>query len=802
MLEGSSGNKPGFHKLREVCSRRPGTPVRAIVGGGDGTVMWADSEATKHGIQTPTQVAWGIVPLGTGNDFSRVAGWGGNNPEGIDENNWELLKTLVMRWANATVRHHDVWEVTINLDHGDGQLLKIGKEQVEEDLEVVSKTFYMVNYFSIGPVLRFGVLARALGIAGRRFHTQGPKDAADSESKEILPVCLSVGMHFDKHRTKSQTCNLFVYGAAGFVQELRCWGVQHVGNIVANLYTGTTKNPDKLILDSEGDAGEPQLIGNPESLMFLNISSYAGGKAHLWQSECDVGVDPPPPSGTLSGEQDPGDGKLEVVTLPLIANIAMDNLVHQARRVCQGESYFLEYFKNDDGMNIYFEVDGEFYHAVNPDSTVVKLYKKLQVLQKNKLDVEESDSDWLDDFVPESMGCLKMYLGFQSQRADFNVAETSVKASLEQFDVHRSSSQPSSILAVCTFRDGALCWWFEDQNDLALALGDFEAELEPMSEDDETEPIWLRGDGIEVPDPKVAEDAEVCAAFLDGLTGGDVELDMAFPQYVPNLARYLVGHPEALVSKKRKGHKKGAGKRYFGAEERSEDVMADKVIVGCWVCGKLDHESQDCVFKRCFVCSEQGHESSECQLRHLSCSRCRRQGHVAEYCPQEVYDDGLNNEADVSFCRCLKCGEEGHINCCEVIPDSSRFIFLQEPSPSEPSLREMGRQGSEDSPSWQPQQQGWNGYRGGWGFDDWSAAGPKAFFDLAPWLLQGAATGNFGWAPPPGDGGGYGGRNGGGGGWRNGNSKGWGGGGWGNGWGRSQSWDDGWSSQKRRRQNY
>lgn len=370
MLEGSSGNKPGFHKLREVCSRRPGTPVRAIVGGGDGTVMWADSEATKHGIQTPTQVAWGIVPLGTGNDFSRVAGWGGNNPEGIDENNWELLKTLVMRWTNATVRHHDVWEVTINLDHGDGQLLKIGKEQVEEDLEVVSKTFYMVNYFSIG-----------------------------QESQ--------VGMHFDKHRTKSQTCNLFVYGAAGFVQEMRCWGVQHVGNIVANLYTGTTKNPDNLILDSEGDAGEPQLIGNPESLMFLNISSYAGGKAHLWQSECDVGVDPPPPSGTLSEEQDPGDGKLEVVTLPLIANIALDNLVHQARRVCQGESYFLEYFKNDDGMNIYFEVDGEFYHAVNPDSTVVKLYKKLQVLQKNKLDVEESDSDWLDldDFVPESMGC-------------------------------------------------------------------------------------------------------------------------------------------------------------------------------------------------------------------------------------------------------------------------------------------------------------------------------------------------------------------------------------------------------------
>ena len=30
----------------------------------------------------------------------------------------------------------------------------------------------------------------------------------------------------------------------------------------------------------------------------------------------------------------------------------------------------------------------------------------------------------------------------------------------------------------------------------------------------------------------------------------------------------------------------GTGKRYFGLEERSEDVMADKVVTGCWACGK------------------------------------------------------------------------------------------------------------------------------------------------------------------------------------------------------------------------
>lgn len=33
----------------------------------------------------------------------------------------------------------------------------------------------------------------------------------------------------------------------------RCWGVQHVGNIVANLYTGTTKNPECEAKPVDGD---------------------------------------------------------------------------------------------------------------------------------------------------------------------------------------------------------------------------------------------------------------------------------------------------------------------------------------------------------------------------------------------------------------------------------------------------------------------------------------------------------------------------------------------------------------------
>ena len=50
--------------------------VRVVVGGGDGTVLWAVEEMLKAGIDF-SHLAVGVIPFGTGNDFSRVLGWGG-----------------------------------------------------------------------------------------------------------------------------------------------------------------------------------------------------------------------------------------------------------------------------------------------------------------------------------------------------------------------------------------------------------------------------------------------------------------------------------------------------------------------------------------------------------------------------------------------------------------------------------------------------------------------------------------------------------------------------------------------------
>lgn len=311
-------------------------------------MMWADHEATMHGIDTPSQVLFGIVPLGTGNDFSRVAGWGGKNPSGFLEDGCRKLRQMVVDWVEARPRHHDVWQITLHVNEAHGEILRVDSAHEESPIDSDAKSISlpMINYFSIG-----------------------------QESK--------VGIEFDKHRTKNQTCNLFVYAFEGLYTELHCCSQQHVGNLIAALHAGTDST-GPVILDSRDDPSLPELKGNPESLMFLNINSYAGGSAHFWREDTKFGVEPAPAPEHVDVQEDPGDGRVEVVTLPNIVDIPLDRLDHHARRIHSGGPYYVEFFESEDDeeLDAYCEVDGEFYHLVSPASATVTLQKKLLVLQK------------------------------------------------------------------------------------------------------------------------------------------------------------------------------------------------------------------------------------------------------------------------------------------------------------------------------------------------------------------------------------------------------------------------------------
>lgn len=93
---------------------------RVLVCGGDGTVAWVLDAIERHNFESPPPVA--VLPLGTGNDLSRVLQWGGgfSTVEGQGG-----LSAFLHDINHAAVTMLDRWKVDIleeNLDSDPSKL--------------------------------------------------------------------------------------------------------------------------------------------------------------------------------------------------------------------------------------------------------------------------------------------------------------------------------------------------------------------------------------------------------------------------------------------------------------------------------------------------------------------------------------------------------------------------------------------------------------------------------------------------------------------------------------------------------
>ncbi|KAK6623888.1 hypothetical protein RUM44_010744 [Polyplax serrata] len=113
----------------EWCAQLPNTRCKILVAGGDGTIGWVLNSIVKANLPTLPEV--GILPLGTGNDLSRVLGWG----KGVSPN---IEQTMILdNIMNAETVLFDRWKVMI---------------QSSRSLRIhpVCKELFMYNYLSIG----------------------------------------------------------------------------------------------------------------------------------------------------------------------------------------------------------------------------------------------------------------------------------------------------------------------------------------------------------------------------------------------------------------------------------------------------------------------------------------------------------------------------------------------------------------------------------------------------------------------------------------------------------------------------
>lgn len=170
--------------LFDVVSRKRGLQVvkdnqdlhdmRVIICGGDGTVLWVVQEVVDAGISIDN-ITFGIIPIGTGNDFSRSLGWGSSSV-GFSDKNIIGLKEIVQQWVHSEIRKYDIWDFEMEL-YEDGNIMRV-KDKKEIILESKSLKRSFSNYFGVG-------------------------------------IDARIGYSFDKHRTRNVFTNLICYACIG-----------------------------------------------------------------------------------------------------------------------------------------------------------------------------------------------------------------------------------------------------------------------------------------------------------------------------------------------------------------------------------------------------------------------------------------------------------------------------------------------------------------------------------------------------------------------------------------------------------
>ena len=389
--------KSGKYFIKKYNNDFPNNEIKILIGGGDGSVLSTIEDLFNEKINLEKCI-FGAIPLGTGNDLSNAMGFDSTCEIGIKI---EYFQRVLYTYLIASTIKIDIWNLKLKVDKNEGRIYDIisnGEIELKDDkniyLTYFSKTF--INYMSIG------------------FDAK-------------------IGFMFGQKRTRSRVCNKVIYaweagknilkglfqkslGLSSLLESLISLEKENIDVNKENNEKVEYSKDNNYFFDDEGfnmlnnkkiifesiDKRKKKnynpiiLKGNPVVIVCQNINFYMGGTEHIWGSTNQIGIQP---CGLRRREkklfelelsktfkkQYSDDRKIEFITYNHGMDMGLDRVSRgNAKKIHQGKGPFVFTFKKilskaqKKKLNkVYINIDGEFYHLVQPKQIVISLNDKI-----------------------------------------------------------------------------------------------------------------------------------------------------------------------------------------------------------------------------------------------------------------------------------------------------------------------------------------------------------------------------------------------------------------------------------------
>ena len=380
----------GKNFIKSYLKDFPEEEMKVLIGGGDGSVLSIIEDLFNEKINIEKCI-FGAMPLGTGNDLSNAMGFDSQCEIGIKI---EYFQRVLYTYLTASTIKIDIWKLQLKVDKEEGKIFDIIsngeielKDENNNDLTYFTKTF--INYMSIG------------------FDAK-------------------VGFMFGQRRTSSRIFNKLIYALEAGKNILRGLFQKKLGlsslleNLISlegdNIENKILSNDENYFLDEEYfkllnnkkvifesiDKGKKKnynrtiLKGSPVVLVCQNIEYYMGGTENIWGMSDQIGIQT---CGLKRKErkiyenkiansfhkQSSDDRQIEFITYNHGMDMGLDRVAGgKARKIHQGLGPFFITFKKilSKGQKkklnkVYINIDGEFYHLVQPKQILISLNDKI-----------------------------------------------------------------------------------------------------------------------------------------------------------------------------------------------------------------------------------------------------------------------------------------------------------------------------------------------------------------------------------------------------------------------------------------